>query len=186
MPDETPRWRQRFADNHQARAWNVTSLLMTLPLLFIGAYYYGAQALRLAAVAVLTAVLTELVVGHLVLRRRTLDDWNAVVTGLWIACMLPAETQPANSVLLYAAAGAMFAVLVAKLPFGGTMSAPFSPAAAGFAFLTVCFPHRIFSYVPSVLAPPSYNTSLALILRQGHSVVEGRQSIPILLGQSVG
>jgi len=182
----TPRWKQRFAGNQEARRWNVTSLLLTLPLLLVGFYYYGEKALRTAAVAALAAVLCELAAGRLILRRQTIDDWNAVVTGLWVACMLPAEMQPMDTAPLYAAAGAAFAVLVVKIPFGGTMHAPFSPAAAGFAFLTVCFPHKVFAYIPSTLAPPAHRSSLALMLQQGRSVLGDRQLSGILLGQSVG
>ena len=186
MPEEIPRWKQRFADNREARDWNVTSLLLSLPLLLVGCYYYGAAALRNAAVAALAAALCELIASKLILHKSTLDDWNAVVTGVWIACMLPAEVNSTFSAPVYAAVGAVFAVLVVKIPFGGTMHAPFTPAAAGFAFLTVCFPKTVFAYIPSTLAPPPYSKSLALMLQQGRSVIEGKQASGILLGQSAG
>ena len=198
MPEEIPRWRQRFADNKEARDWNLTSLLMSLPLLVVGCYYYGAGALRNAVVAALTAVLCELVTARLILRKRTIDDWNAVVTGVWIACMLPADLLVKSTfpVPVYAAAGAVFAVLVVKTPFGGTMHAPFTPAAAGFAFLTVCFPKTVFNYLPSIEVPPPHGQSLALMLQQGRSVMhiqergrwvfDGKQLSGILLGQTAG
>jgi len=187
MPEEIPRWRARLADNREARRWNLTSLLLTLPLLLVGYYNYAGDALRVAAVAVLTAAATEFVAGRLIWKRRSLDDFNAVAIGLWIACMLPAATAlPANNAPLYAIAGSMFAVLVAKIPFGGTAHAPFTPAAAGFAFLTVCFPHRVFAYLPSEIAPPLHGRSLALLLQQGRSVVDGRQLAGVLLGQTMG
>jgi len=180
MPAETPRWKQRLADNRDSRNWNLTSLALTLPLLLIGYYYYGGAALRTAAISVLAAVATEFVAGRLILRRGTLSDWNAVVVGLWIACMLPAGAA------LHAAAGSIFAILVVKIPFGGTTHVPFSPAAAGFAFLTVSFPHRVFAYVPSEIAPPLHGRSLALLLQQGRNVVDSTQISGILLGQTLG
>ena len=198
MPEEIPRWKQRFADNKEARDWNLASLLMSLPLLLVGSYYYGANVLRNAAVAALAAVLCELVAGRLILHKRTIDDWNAVVTGVWIACMLPADLLVKSTfpVPVYAAVGAIFAVLVVKIPFGGTMHAPFTPAAAGFAFLTVCFPKTVFNYLPSMEAPPAHSQSLAFMLQQGRSVMhmeeqgravlDGKQLGGILLGQTVG
>jgi len=196
MPDEIPRWKQRFADNKEARDWNLASLLMSLPLLVTGSYYYGANVLRSAVAAAVAAVLCELVAARLILRKRTVDDWNAVVTGVWIACMLPAEVKSTFSVPVYAAAGAVFAVLVVKIPFGGTMHAPFTPAAAGMAFLTVCFPRTVFNYLPSTLAPPPYSQSLTLMLQQGRSlmltlrqgrlVTDTKQVTGILLGQTAG
>jgi len=186
MPDATPRWKQRFADNKEARDWNLTSLLLTLPLLVVGSYYYGANALRTAVVAALTAVLCELFAAKLILRKRTIDDWNAVVTGVWIACMLPAEVKSTFSAPVYAAVGAAFAVLVVKIPFGGTMHAPFTPAAAGLAFLTVCFPKTVFNYLPSTTAPPPHSQSLAFMLQYGRSVFDSKQLSGILLGQTAG
>ena len=197
MPEGIPRWKQRFADNREARDWNVASLLMSLPLLVLGTYYYGDAALRTPLVAVIAAVLTEAVASKLILHKRTIDDWNAVVTGIWIACMLPAEVStpgagldaPVTSTFsmpVYAAVGAVFAVLVVKIPFGGTMHAPFTPAAAGFAFLTVCFPKTVFAYIPSAYYPPAYSRSLASMLQHGRSVVGGSQFGGILAGQSVG
>jgi len=186
MPLETPRWKQRLADNRQARNWNLTSLALTLPLLLNGYFYYGGQALRTAAISVAAAVLTELIAGRLILRRTTLDDWNAVVVGLWIACMLPAFIEPVNTTPWHAAAGSIFAILVVKIPFGGTTHVPFSPAAAGFAFLTVCFPHRVFAFVPSEIAPPVQGDSLALLLQQGRNVIDNTRISAILLGQTLG
>ena len=198
MPEEIPRWKQRFADNSEARSWNLTSLLMSLPLLLVGSYYYGDKVLRSAVAAALAAVLCELVAARLILRKRTIDDWNAVVTGVWIACMLPAEVKSTFSAPVYAAVGAVYAVLVVKIPFGGTMHAPFTPAAAGMAFLTVCFPKTVFNYMPSTLAPSPYSQSLTLMLQQGRSVMlsldpeqgslvaDSKQVTGILLGQTVG
>ena len=186
MPDEIPRWKQRFADNREARSWNLTSLLMSLPLLLVGFYYYGAKALHTAVVAALAAVACELLASKIILHKRTVDDWNAVVTGIWIACMLPAEVKSTFNAPVYAAVGAVFAVLVVKIPFGGTLHAPFTPAAAGFAFLTVCFPKTVFSFLPSASVQPAHSQSLALMLQQGRSVIDSKQGSGILLGQTVG
>jgi len=181
-----PRWKRRFADNREARRWNLVSLLLTLPLLLVSVYYYGAQVLRTAVVAALVACVCEFLAGRLILRKPAGDDWNAIVTGIWIALMLPAEFAPTNNVALYAAIGSAFAILVVKIPFGGTMHVPFTPAAAGFSFLAVCFPQKIFAYLPSVLVPPIQNSSLAAMLQQGRSALEGRQLSSIMLGNVVG
>jgi len=181
-----PRWKRRFADNREARRWNLASLLLTMPLLLVSVYYYGAHILRTAAIAALAALVCEAAAGRLILRRQTGDDWNAIVTGIWIAMMLPAELTPNNNIALYAAIGSAFAILVVKIPFGGTMHVPFTPAAAGFASLAVCFPQIIFSYTPSAFAPPIHNSSLAAMLQQGRSALEGGQLSGILLGNVVG
>ncbi|MDR0531619.1 MAG: RnfABCDGE type electron transport complex subunit D [Oscillospiraceae bacterium] len=190
MPEQEqvyePRWKRRFADNQEARRWNQTSLLLTLPLLAVGCYYYGLAVLRTAVIAAFAAVVCELIGGRLVLRQRVGDDWNAVVIGVWMACLLPARMEPRNTVALYAVVGAVFAVLFVKLPFGGTMNAPFSPAAAGFCFLSVCFPAKVYAFQPSVLVPPAHSRSLAAMLAQGRSVLDGGHFIDVLLGRVMG
>ena len=68
-------------------------------------------------------------------------DLSPVVTGLVIAMLLPA------SILYYVpAAAGLFAILVVKQPFGGTGNNLFNPAAAGFAFVAVCWPQLVFHY----------------------------------------
>ncbi|MDR1927776.1 MAG: RnfABCDGE type electron transport complex subunit D, partial [Oscillospiraceae bacterium] len=181
MPDTVPPLRQTVLSDREVTQWNVGSLLLTLPLLLLGFYYYGGQALRLAVIAAAAAVLIELAAGRVLLRRNTLRDWNAVVIGLWIACMLPAQISP-----LYAVAGTAFAILVVKLPFGGTQNAPFVPAAAGFAFLSVCFPEAVFRFQSSDIIAPVDERSLASYLLEGGSLFNDRQLAPILLGQTVG
>jgi len=175
-----PRWKQRFADNRQARRWNLTSLALTMPLLVVAAFYYGQVALRTALISAIAAFLAEVVAGKLILRRRTWDDGNAVVIGLWIALMLPPHAA------LYAAIGSVFAILVVKTPFGGTLHSPFSPAAAGFAFITVCFPAQVFAFVPSEVMPPVQGSSLAALLGLGHSVIDSTRLASVLFGQTVG
>ena len=94
------------------------------------------------AAGVLGAVVCE-AAGGLIKKtgKPSLADLNAVFTGAVIAMMLPA-----NAPATLAAAGGAFAVAVAKLPFGSTRNSPFIPAAAGFAFLCVCWPQAVFSY----------------------------------------
>jgi len=191
--NQQPRWKQRLATNRDARRWNLTSLALTLPLLLLGYFYYGASALHVAVVSVLAAVLAELLFGRLFLRKNTLGDWNAVVVGLWIACMLPAFIAPpeqydmlGNYAVWYAALGSVFAILVVKIPFGGTKHMPFSPAAAGFAFLTACFPHRVFTFTASEVVAPVRSRSMALLLNLGENAITPNNFFRILFGHTVG
>ncbi|MCL2195501.1 MAG: RnfABCDGE type electron transport complex subunit D [Oscillospiraceae bacterium] len=192
-PNQQPRWKQRLATNRDARRWNLTSLALTLPLLLLGYFYYGVPALHVAVVSVLAAVLAELVFGRIFLHKNTLGDWNAVVVGLWIALMLPAFIVPpeqyqmlGNYAVWYAALGSVFAILVVKIPFGGTKHMPFSPAAAGFAFLTACFPHRVFTFVPSEVVAPVRSRSMALLLNLGENAITPDNLPRILFGHTVG
>lgn len=104
-------------------------------------YYYGGTALRLVAVCMLTGVLSETAGAFIMRCPRDLRDCNSLFIGAATALMLPSDFS-----LWAAAAGVAFAVLAVKLPFGGSASSPFTPVAAGFSFMCLCWPDKIFSY----------------------------------------
>lgn len=149
-------------------------------------YFYGSKALALVAVSVVTAVACEFFGRRLLKQDSTVGDLSAVVTGIIIALMLPA-----NAPLWLAAIGSSFAVIAAKLPFGRTETLPFSPAAAGMAFLTICFSDLIFDY-PQVsssnaLLSGSSGSSLAYLLSQNMSVsLSSVKTIDIFTGNYPG
>lgn len=147
-------------------------LIMLCAPLVMAVYYYGLRALFLAGVCALTAVVCEFT-GLLLMRRKISDsfDFHCVFVGLVIALMLPA-TAPFSLGII----GASFAIIAAKLPFGSTRGALFVPAAAGFAFLCVCWPDQVFAYPPiagfraSVSASQTIGTSLSSMLSTGYSL----------------
>ena len=145
-------------------------------------YYYGTRALKLLAVSVLSAVVCELIGGLLLNRRITVGDLSAAATGLMIALMLPASAP-----LWLPACGSAFAIVAAKLPFGRVERLPFSPAAAGMAFLTVCFPQLVFAYPKVSPALTGSGVSLAAMLAQNTSLSLGSvRAIDMLTGNFPG
>lgn len=101
---------------------------------------------RLAVTAVGTVgvcILSEILFSLIARIPIRVNDLSCVVTGLVIALLMPVNVPQWLPML---AAG--FAILVAKAPFGGTGRAPFNPAAAGVAFVTVCFPGQSFQALP--------------------------------------
>ncbi len=104
-------------------------------------YYYGGAALRLVAICMLTGTLSETAGAFFMRCPRCLRDCNSLFIGAATALMLPADFPP-----LAAAAGVAFAVLAVKMPFGGTDFSPFTPVAAGYSFMCLCWPDKIFSY----------------------------------------
>lgn len=145
-------------------------------------YYYGGQALRLLAVSALSAVVCELF-GCLLLRRKiSVGDCSAVAAGLMIALMLPASAP-----LWLPVCGSAFAVIAAKLPFGRVERLPFSPAAAGMAFLTVCFPNLVFAYPKVSTTLNGTGVSLAAMLAHNTSLSLGSvRAIDMLTGNFPG
>lgn len=79
---------------------------------------------------------------------RHLGDGSALVTAVLLAFCVPPLT-PA----WVTAAGALFAVLVAKHAFGGLGCNPFNPAMAGYAMLLVAFPAQLAGFPLPAGAP---------------------------------
>lgn len=98
--------------------------------------FYGWSELLVIAVSVASCVLIEWAVTKFLMKApSTISDLSAVVTGVLLAMNLPATT-PWWVVFI----GALFAIGVVKLTFGGLGQNIFNPAIAGRVFLLISFP----------------------------------------------
>lgn len=112
------------------------TLLLILPIVRFGA--------RPAVMAVLTAAVcavSELFFNLIQTKSTGISDCSALVTGMMIVMLMPV-----NAPMWLPCAAGVFAIVVAKGPFGSTGRNPFNPAAAGFAFAAICWPQLVFSY----------------------------------------
>jgi len=107
-----------------------------------GVYFFGPKALVLIVFTSLVAVITEAVCQWLVKRPVTVGDGSAVVTGMLLALILP-PTFP----LWMAAIGAMIAIGLVKVLFGGLGFNIFNPALAARAFLLASWPVAMTTWV---------------------------------------
>ena len=115
----------------------LTVIVALMPAAGFGIYNFGLRAALLIAVTVLSTVVTEGIVG-LILKKNTLSDLSAVVTGLLLALNLPV-----NAPWWVAALGGVFAILVVKLLFGGLGQNIMNPALAARCFLLISFPKQM-------------------------------------------
>jgi electron transport complex protein RnfD len=104
-------------------------------------YFYGYYSIILIVVSVAVAVLTEFIIKKL-RRKRFIMDGSAVITGLLFALVLPPRLP-----IWMAIVGAAFSIAIAKEAFGGLGYNIFNPALAGRAFLVVCFPKEMTTWV---------------------------------------
>ena len=116
-------------------------VLALMPALFVGVFVLGPQAALVTVVSVVTAVAAEWLYEIVMKKRVTLKDCSALVTGLLLALTLPATTP-----LWMVALGSAFAIVVAKLMWGGLGQNVFNPALAARAFLMVLFPAALTRY----------------------------------------
>ena len=116
-------------------------VIALLPSLAIGAYVLGIRALLVALVSIAAAVATEVLYSAILRTRLTVIDGSAMVTGLLLAL-----TLPVNVPLWLAAAGSAFAILAAKLMFGGLGQNIFNPALLARALMMLLFPAFLTNY----------------------------------------
>lgn len=136
----------------RAQSMKLDLLLCCALLLVPQVVRFGLRPLWLTLACAATAVLTEVLCSLILRREIAAGDLDSIVTGVLIAMLMPAN------IAFYApAAAVIFAIAVAKMPFGGTGRTPFPPAAAGFAFAVLCFPDVIFSYADVLSGPMDWN-----------------------------
>lgn len=117
-------------------------VLLALVLLLVPPVVrFGFRPAVTAAVTAAVCAAAELLFSLIQTKTTGLSDCSPMVTGLIIVLLLPV-----NAPLWLPCAAGLFAILVAKAPFGSTGRNPFNPAAAGVAFATVCWPGLVFSY----------------------------------------
>lgn len=172
--------------------YSVDMLVVMIALLIAGFYLNGFNAIRTAFWAVIPAVLSEDIACRITKRTdKRAHNLFAAATGLAIALMLPA-TVPSY----IAAAASLFAVIAVLIPFGSARRIPFVPAAAGIAFVTVCFREAVFTYSPVHIgvSSPVFGTegfiaqeSFTKMLTYGKSVILNPiETISVLMGQIPG
>jgi len=114
-------------------------LIALIPAFLVSLYYFGLGALIVTSVSVLSCVLTEYLIQKYLLKKEvTISDGSALLTGVLLAFNLPSNL-PVWLIIL----GAVFAIGVCKMSFGGLGNNPFNPALAGRVFLLLSFPAQM-------------------------------------------
>ena len=108
-----------------------------VPALLCSFYFFGLGAIAVTSVSVASCVFFEWVINKYMLKnpQPTVTDGSAILTGILLAFNLPS-----NIPLWIVIIGALFAIGVVKMTFGGLGCNLFNPALAGRAFLLISFP----------------------------------------------
>lgn len=114
-------------------------IVALLPAYAVSIAAFGWGALITTAISVAACVLCEWVIAKFVLKQQsTIGDLSAVLTGLLLAFNLPSNL-PWWIVLI----GAVVAIGVGKMSFGGLGQNIFNPALVGRVFLLISFPAQM-------------------------------------------
>ena len=157
-------------------------LIMLAAPCIMAVIYYGARAFYVLLAGVLSAVAGDFTVSALLKKKFLIRDLSNIFIGAAISLMMPAGVP-----LYVPCLAALFAVVAVKIPFGGSLRAPFVPVAAGFAFASVCFGDLVFSYTVNVKDKFLGAESLGSMLMRGSSVhLNAANTFDILSGNVAG
>lgn len=117
-------------------------VIAMIPALLVSIYYFGLDAIRVNLIAIAACVFFEWLIQKIFLKGKlTVVDGSAVVTG-----MLLAFNVPSNLPWWIIIIGALVAVGIGKMSFGGLGNNPFNPALVGRVFLLISFPVQMTSW----------------------------------------
>ena len=114
-----------------------------LPALAASLWFFGLGAAIVMATSVASCVCFEWAISKFILKRErlTITDGSAVLTGLLLGFNLPS-----NLPLWIIIIGALVAIGIGKMTFGGLGCNPFNPALVGRIFLLISFPVQMTSW----------------------------------------
>ena len=117
-------------------------VIALVPAIICSVVFYGWQELLVLGVSVASCVLLEWAITKYMLKQpSTVGDLSAVITGILLALNVP-YTTPWWVVFI----GAVVAIGVAKMTFGGIGQNIWNPALVGRVFLLVSFPTYMTSW----------------------------------------
>lgn len=127
-------------------------LLALVPTFIVSLVYFGLGALIVTVVSILSCVLFEfLIQKYLTKVKSTITDGSAIITGVLLAFNLPSNL-PVWIIII----GALVAIGIGKLTFGGLGKNIFNPALVGRVFLLISFPAQMTTWPEPGFFPSTY------------------------------
>lgn len=129
------------ADTIERNMYDV--IIALLPAWGVSIYYFGWDSVWVTLTSIVACVLFEWLISRFLLKQRelTILDGSAILTGLLLAMNLP-STLPLWIVVV----GALVAIGIGKMSFGGLGCNIFNPAIVGRVMLLISFPVQMTSY----------------------------------------
>ncbi len=151
-------------------------IIAMVPALLASLYFFGIGALVVTLVSVISCVGFEFLIQKYLLKQSiSITDGSAALTGLLLAFNLPSNL-PIWMIII----GALVAVGIGKMSFGGLGNNLFNPALVGRVFLLISFPVAMTNwpdaiatrwvFFPGVPAGEmdAYTGATALAMMKGH------------------
>lgn len=139
--------------------WVVAALM---PAFIASLIIFGVGAFIVTVTSVASCLFFEWFITRFLLKRRsTIADGSAIITGILLAF-----NMPSNIPLYMIVMGALVAIGIGKMAFGGLGNNPFNPALVGRVFLLISFPaimtswpepHQLSAYTDAVTGATPLN-----------------------------
>lgn len=162
-----------------------------IPAILVSVYFFGLDAIRVLLLSVVACLFFEWIIQkYLIKGSATINDGSALVTGILLAFNVPSNL-PSWMIII----GALVAIGMAKMSFGGLGKNIFNPALVARVFLLISFPvqmtswpkpHAISKGLADVVTGP---TPLGIVkegLGAGKTMSELRPEIPSYMQDLIG
>ena len=117
-------------------------VIAMIPAVLVSIYYFGVDAVRVLLIAIVASLFFEwLIQKYLIKGPISITDGSGLVTAILLALNLP-SSLPTWMVII----GALVAIGMAKMSFGGLGKNIFNPALVARVFLLVSFPVQMTSW----------------------------------------
>ena len=163
-------------------------LIALIPAFLVSLYFFGLGALIVTCVSVVSCVAFEyLITKYLLKREATISDGSAILTGVLLAFNLPSNL-PFWIIII----GALAAIGIGKMSFGGLGRNIFNPALVGRVFLLISFPAQMTTWpvVDALQAFPMTYTDANTGATVLHLIKQGGQHLfdytSLLIGMKGG
>ena len=163
-------------------------LIALVPTFIFSIVFFGLGAILVTLTSVAACLVFEYVIQKYLMKQRpTIWDGSAIITGVLLAFNLPSSLP-----LWIVVIGALVAIGIGKMSFGGLGNNIFNPALVGRVFLLISFPVQMTSWpVPNGFATADAVTGatpLALVkeaVKNGQAVGDTLSSVGITTGNLI-
>lgn len=177
-----------FKDKPTTKSLMFGVLTALIPTFLVSLYSFGVGALITTLVSVGSCVLFEWLITKYMLKQQPhITDGSAILTGVLLAFNLPSNISP--FIVMF---GALIAIGIAKMCFGGLGCNLFNPALVARVFLLISFPVQMTSWPLPIQSRMNYldavtgATPMAAIKAGNLSICEGANFSDMFFGTAGG
>ncbi|MBP3201380.1 MAG: RnfABCDGE type electron transport complex subunit D [Lachnospiraceae bacterium] len=140
-------------------------IIALLPATIWGILRFGINALIVVVVSIITAIFSETIFNIILKRQNTINDLSCIVTGLILAL-----NMPPNIPIFIPIVGVIFAIVVAKMLFGGLGQNFINPALAGRCFCHISFAAFMNNFTSEMSVDVYTSATPLAILKEGQEI----------------